>query len=607
MSAPRLRRRALTITAALAGTVGLALGGIAPANAAAPVAAAPAAAPAQSATASSRALDALHNTDFGTPASRAAVAQALNGPAAGSSTLPSSSLQRSATTDAVRPAPAGAIPAAKVDPNANAGGAYAQAVLGDELYGVSYDWESDETRLQHWTSFGWKTVAGAPTDIDEQVVVVGNLLYFTVSTYSRSGKATVTLTSFDGTNYAAVKTFSHDVTLASAGSTLTIVEDVSVYSEESYSQKSAVTRYDGTTFSTPITTTKSLASPVSIGDTQYFWVQSLTSNAMALYRVDPSALTRISASPEAITGVEWKGAFYFGGVSPKTETVAVYRFDGTGEPTPVTAGVSFKTAAALPAVGVYDGDLEFTNQTKGQRPTLYSFDGTTTTNEGPIGGTVAPFGMFKEFGSKLFYVSYDFDGFNTYVYDKNAKAGTPIESTVPTVAGTPKVGKKLTAVPGDWTATAKLSYQWSVDGKAIAGATKQYHTVAPAELRRTLTVKVSGSGPAFVTATQTSASTAAALPGTFALKPVISGKTVVGSKLTAVTSGLTPKSATLTYRWLRDGKPISGATKKTHTASKGDVGTSLTVSVKASSPGYSTASATSSAKKVTSKKVTTKK
>ena len=297
MSAPRLRRRALTITAALAGTVGLALGGIAPANAAAPVAAAPAAAPAQSATASSRALDALHNTDFGTPASRAAVAQALNGPAAGSSTLPSSSLQRSATTDAVRPAPAGAIPAAKVDPNANAGGAYAQAVLGDELYGVSYDWESDETRLQHWTSFGWKTVAGAPTDIDEQVVVVGNLLYFTVSTYSRSGKATVTLTSFDGANYAAVKTFSHDVTLASAGSTLTIVEDTTDYDnydDDYFTQTSAITRYDGTTFSTPITTKKYLTSPVSIGNTQYFVVMSQTSSATALYRVDPTALTRVS-------------------------------------------------------------------------------------------------------------------------------------------------------------------------------------------------------------------------------------------------------------------------------------------------------------------------
>ncbi|KQQ26849.1 hypothetical protein [Frondihabitans sp. Leaf304] len=603
MSAPRLRRRALTITAALAGTVGLALGGIAPANAAAPVAAAPAAAPAQSATASSRALDALHNTDFGTPASRAAVAQALNGTAAGSSTLPSSSLQRSATTDAVRPAPAGAIPAAKVDPNAAAGGGFAQAVLGDELYGVSFDWNGGETSLERWTKFGWKPVAGAPEDLDDQVVVVGNRLYITVTTYSRSGNATVNLMSYDGTTFTSVKTFKNDVTLAVAGSYLTIVEDAGEYGEDSYSEKSILTRYDGTTFSTPIETTKSLDDSIAIGDTQYFLVLSRTSSAAAIYRVDAAGLTRIGSSPYALSGAEWKGAYYFGGVSGNSDAAALYRFDGKGAPTPVTTGVSFKNAISVPAVGVYDGELEFTNQTKGKRATLYSFDGTTTSSDGPIGGSGEQIGFFQEFDSKLFYAAYDYeDGISTYIYDKNAKAGTPIESTVPTVAGTPKVGKKLTAVPGDWTATAKLSYQWSVDGKAIAGATKQYHTVAPAELRRTLTVKVSGSGPAFVTATQTSASTAAALPGTFALKPVISGKTVVGSKLTAVTSGLTPKSATLTYRWLRDGKPISGATKKTHTASKGDVGTSLTVSVKASSPGYSTASATSAAKKVTTKK-----
>lgn len=603
MPAPRPRRSALTITAALAGTVGLALVGIAPAHAAAPAAASStASAPSQSSGLSTRALDALHNTGFGTPASRAAVARVLKGAAVGSSSLPSSSLQRSATPAAVVPAPAGAIPAAKVDQNANADSGLGQAVLGDELYGVTFDWDGGETSLEHWTKFGWKPVEGAPADIDQQLVTVGDHLYLTVTTYSRSGHTAVKLLSYDGATFTTVKTFTNDVTLAAAGSKLTIVEDASEYTEDSYSEKSILTRYDGTTFSTPIETTKVLDTPVAIGDTQYFQVYSQSSDAAALYRVDATRLTRVSASPFLLSGTEWKGAFYFGGASTTTDAAGIYRFDGKGEPTPVTTGVSFKNAYTVPAVGVYDGDLEFTNQTKGQRPTLYSFDGTTTSSDGPVGGSGEQFGFFQEFDSKLFYASFDYeDGVSTWIYDKNATAGTTIESSVPTVAGTPKVGTKVTAAPGDWTATAKLSYQWSVDGRAIAGATKQYHTVTPAELRRTLTVKVTGSGPAFVTASQTSAASEAAVPGTIALKPVIAGKTVVGSNVSARTSGLTPKSATLSYRWYRDGVPIAGATKQKHTLSKNDVGTRVTVTIKATSPGYSTRSATSSAKTITAK------
>lgn len=85
-------------------------------------------------------------------------------------------------------------------------------------------------------------------------------------------------------------------------------------------------------------------------------------------------------------------------------------------------------------------------------------------------------------------------------------------------------------------------------------------------------------------------------------RPSIGGKAVVGRKLTARPGQWTPASAKLTYRWLRDGKAIRGATSKSLKVSKKDAGHRLSVRVTATADGYTSATATSKTVKVAATK-----
>ncbi|QWT24834.1 hypothetical protein KPL76_05590 [Subtercola sp. PAMC28395] len=76
---------------------------------------------------------------------------------------------------------------------------------------------------------------------------------------------------------------------------------------------------------------------------------------------------------------------------------------------------------------------------------------------------------------------------------------------VPTIAGTPAVGKVLTATAGTWSpAPVTLAYQWSRAGVVIPGATAATYTPVAADLGKTLTVSVTGSKTAFLAVAKTS-------------------------------------------------------------------------------------------------------
>jgi len=78
--------------------------------------------------------------------------------------------------------------------------------------------------------------------------------------------------------------------------------------------------------------------------------------------------------------------------------------------------------------------------------------------------------------------------------------------------------------------------------------------------------------------------------------PKVSGA-AVGKKAKVSTPVVSNKSK-FKYQWLRDGKKIKGATKKTYTVKKGDLGKKLSVKVTASLKGFSSSSATSKKVKV---------
>ena len=76
---------------------------------------------------------------------------------------------------------------------------------------------------------------------------------------------------------------------------------------------------------------------------------------------------------------------------------------------------------------------------------------------------------------------------------------------VPTVSGTAKVGKSLTAKAGSWKpAKVTLKYQWLRDGQPIAKATKSSYKLVKADAGRKITVQVTGSKSGYASVTKTS-------------------------------------------------------------------------------------------------------
>jgi predicted Fe-Mo cluster-binding NifX family protein len=71
----------------------------------------------------------------------------------------------------------------------------------------------------------------------------------------------------------------------------------------------------------------------------------------------------------------------------------------------------------------------------------------------------------------------------------------PVATSPPTISGTPLPGHTLTAHPGSWTnQPTAFTYQWYLNGHAIAGATKSTYVVQIADEAGTLSVRVTATG-----------------------------------------------------------------------------------------------------------------
>ncbi|WP_377466302.1 choice-of-anchor M domain-containing protein [Populibacterium corticicola] len=185
-------------------------------------------------------------------------------------------------------------------------------------------------------------------------------------------------------------------------------------------------------------------------------------------------------------------------------------------------------------------------------------------------------------------------------------------SVAVTISGNAKVGSTLTAKATATPTADKFSYQWLVDGKAVAGATRSTYVVAAGDAGKKLSVKVTASKSGYTakTVTSTQVSVAKAAVKAFTKSSVtVSGKAQVAKTLTAKAT-FSPKADKVSYQWLRNGKAIKGATKSKYKVVAADAGKKLTVKATASKSGYATKSVTSKATAKVAKakfaKVTTK-
>lgn len=165
---------------------------------------------------------------------------------------------------------------------------------------------------------------------------------------------------------------------------------------------------------------------------------------------------------------------------------------------------------------------------------------------------------------------------------------------VPTISGTVAVGKKLTASHAAWApAPVALSYRWYRGSSAISGADGKTYTLVAADAGKKVSVRVTGTKSGYTTVT--TASDAVSVPKVLTVPSTVSfsGTPTVGSVLTAKPGTWGPSPVTFRYEWLRGGKTISGATKKTYTLVSADAGHEISVRITGSKSGYTTVTRTS--------------
>jgi surface antigen len=161
----------------------------------------------------------------------------------------------------------------------------------------------------------------------------------------------------------------------------------------------------------------------------------------------------------------------------------------------------------------------------------------------------------------------------------------------PAISGDPIVGSLLAVSPGDWSlAPDSVSYQWRLDGEPISGATSSTFLATAHEGGHNLSVRVTVRAAGYTTTSEI-AKRVRILHGTasFARRPVIHGKAVVGKTLTARPGAVTPSRAPLRYRWFRGSHRIHGAVDQTYQLRKRDAGHRIWVQVTIAAPDWATA------------------
>lgn len=152
-----------------------------------------------------------------------------------------------------------------------------------------------------------------------------------------------------------------------------------------------------------------------------------------------------------------------------------------------------------------------------------------------------------------------------------------------------QVGSTLVVTLPKFVDPSAARYEWRRSQKPIPGATAARYTLAAEDIGHRITVRVKYAHPFGLHGNGTNQSDYVNVrPGRMnAGWPTLSGKAAVGSKA-SVTPGTWTSGTTFTYQWLRNGLPISGATKSTYTLTSADIAQYVGVEVTGSQPGFNT-------------------
>jgi len=182
-----------------------------------------------------------------------------------------------------------------------------------------------------------------------------------------------------------------------------------------------------------------------------------------------------------------------------------------------------------------------------------------------------------------------------------AKANTFDNSNSPKISGTLVIGSKLKAsLESNWAPGVKYSYQWLMNGEAIPGERTASYTLGLNQVGNDVNVRVCGSKTGYETKCEISQQGGLVAKGTLVstTSPVITTTSVKVGTLVKANTGKWSAGAAFTFKWLRDGIEIAGATQVTYLVTKDDSRHNLSLQVTASKAGYSDLTKVSAPKSV---------
>jgi hypothetical protein len=187
--------------------------------------------------------------------------------------------------------------------------------------------------------------------------------------------------------------------------------------------------------------------------------------------------------------------------------------------------------------------------------------------------------------------------------------GGAVAGPRPGIGGALQVGSTLTVVDGDWDpADATLTHQWLRNDVPVPGATGSTYLLTTADLGKGIRVKTTAAAPSYAKTTLRSAKTAPVTPAGGAVPSLIAQSVGIGTYDThpdrpsrLVGAGGSFKGAPVIhrqYQWLRDGKPIPGATAEIFDPRGWGSTGLLSVRITGHAPGFKPATRTSEQRRV---------
>lgn len=261
----------------------------------------------------------------------------------------------------------------------------------------------------------------------------------------------------------------------------------------------------------------------------------------------------------------------------------------------VAGGVPNNCTTSGPAIASSGGNLEDTNTCSftapGDRVSTDPLLGALR-NNGGVGRTQAPLPSSPVFGlarPELCSAS-DQRGVARPVggaCDSGAFEGTPppVNTALPSVAGTAAAGQALTCSPGSWSGAPTFAFRWLRDGAAVSGATSTSYSLVAADLGTAVQCQVTATNVAGeAVATSAAVSPPLVVLPANTVRPSIAGTLRTGRTATCAT-GTWTGTPTFAVSWLRTGIAISGAAGPAYLLRPADAGRAIQCRITATGSG----------------------